>query len=514
MAKLIEEIILKVGVDTKGLNEKLAKAGQGFEKLGDQAGGTGETIKKKTIPALKKGGVALTDLDKKLNPHIKKVEKASKGWNKFGKAVAKFKPDAASTGVVIAGLALHLNSMNKAVQDAERLGVVTQDLVDLQGVASRFGSSAEDLTQGLKNVSEAVSEAFNSPDIEKARMFKEIGIDVKEIIDLKADKQFIAVSKALAGMTNQARRQEVQLLLLSDEGFKLSTTMNELAVNADGAKASVRALTGEFNVEQIKEMNSRLSDMKLRLQGVANATITLGLDVFDEVDSFVEDIVFTMHGLNTAQERYNDQLAKEHVIAVALYAKHKKERAAELKFRDEREERQKKHTERLAGLLKDVEAQEGKGQGSKQADIDFKKRQKVFDDKKKADDKAHEDKQKQLDERVRGIFEEGMAGQKVLDDAARARKRDLIDRLREAGGGSVNIAGDAGSVQNQILQAEVSSRNTSKLSLADKLEAEIMAEDKAAQAELVEKAKEQVTQLKLLNKAIRKQNNNVRGIKG
>ena len=514
MAKLIEEIILKVGVDTKGLNEKLAKAGQGFEKLGDQAGGTGETIKKKTIPALKKGGVALTDLDKKLNPHIKKVEKASKGWNKFGKAVAKFKPDAASAGAIIAGIGFQFNKMNEAVIDAKRLGVVTQDLVDLQGVAMRFGSTAEDLTQGLKNVSESVSEAFSNPEVEKAKMFKEIGIDIATLMDLKPDEQFIALSKALAGMDNQSRRTEVSLLLLGEEGFKLSTTMDELAVNAERAKEEVRKMTGGLDVEQIQAMNDKLSDFKLRLQGVANQALSISMDVFEEGSLFVEDIIFTMQGLNTAQERYNDQLAKEHVIAVALYAKHKKERAAELKFRDEREERQKKHTERLAGLLKDVEAQEGKGQGSKQADIDFKKRQKVFDDKKKADDKAHEDKQKQLDERVRGIFEEGMAGQKVLDDAARARKRDLIDRLREAGGGSVNIAGDAGSVQNQILQAEVSSRNTSKLSLADKLEAEIMAEDKVAQAELVEKAKEQVTQLKLLNKAIRKQNNKERDIKG
>ena len=105
-----------------------------------------------------------------------------------------------------------------------------------------------------------------------------------------------------------------------------------------------------------------------------------------------------------------------------------------------------------------------------------------------------------------------MAGQKVLDDEARTRKEMLIEKLREAGGSSLNFATDAGSAQAQILQAEVQSRDPNKLSQADALEREIQAEDKAAQMKVIEIAQEQVTELKKLNKKMSKNNNTTRGI--
>ena len=105
-----------------------------------------------------------------------------------------------------------------------------------------------------------------------------------------------------------------------------------------------------------------------------------------------------------------------------------------------------------------------------------------------------------------------MAGQKVLDDEARTRKEMLIDRLRESGNAGLNFAGEAGSVQSQILQAEVQGRDGGKISQADALEAEIRAEDKESNDKMIELAERQVKALEQINRKTVKNSNTVRGI--
>ncbi len=511
MARLIEEIILQVGVDTKGLNEKLAKAGQGFEKLDDKVGDTGDTIKKKAIPAIKKTGVAIGDLDKKLNPHIKTVGKADKGWKKLSKSVGSGVAGFVAGGAAIAGLTARFNAMNLAVQDSERLGILTQDLVNLQGVGEQFGATAEDVTQGIKNINESASEAFVDKKGEKFDLFKELKIDLEAFNKLKPDKQLEEFGKSLNSVDNQGRRTAIALALMGEEGFKLTGTLKELARDADGAKAKVEGFVGSFDVEKIAETNKRLSEMKQRLQGVGNAAINLGLDAFDAVEEPISQIIFAMHGLNKAQEDYNDLLAAQEKQNKINFDAFKKRRDAELKANETRDERQRKHTERLAKLSKVIEDREGLGAGANQANKDFKRFQKEAQSREKIAKKIVDDKEKEAAAELKRIMKLGEAGQKVLDDERLTRKKALVERLRESGQGSLNFSLEAGSVQAQVLQQEVQGRDAGRLSQADQLEKEIKAEEKENNEKLLKAAEAQVTLLKSLDKKTSK--NNVRGIR-
>lgn len=549
MAKLIEEIILKVGVDTSKLNAALAGIGKKFDGLGKKIDGVTEETEentaanKKALPTIKKNSLAIDDLDKKL-------DKSEDGWNSMTKSMVKYtakakKARGASSalssalktiaGIAAGGAALsivtdRIADLNKASIDAGRLGVVATDLIALQEVGKSFGNTADDMTQGLKNISESVSEAFFDPKIEKARFFKEIGVDIAKIVNLSADKQFEITAKALAGMTDQARRQEIQLFLLSEEGFRLSIVMDELAKNGPAAKAAIQDLVpDDVQIEKMRELTKQVTRMKTQLGerfipavGLAADGIELLFDGIDVWADFMVNADFVQRKLTDAIEDYAFA-QRQAVLDEKLRIKSLKEVIkAEKKAADEsrailstKEARQKIHTEKLAELSARLDAQ-GPGAGTIKADKIFKANQArtraLLEEEnakvlafRKIRDKDDADK-------IKKIKAAEMAVKKIREAESLSRKKDLISRLRQSGQASLNFAGEAGSVQAQILQSEVQGRNSGKLSLADKLDAEVKAEEKANNEKQLKLAEDQVELLKKIEKKTSKNNNKVRGI--
>ena len=549
MAKLIEEIILKVGVDTSKLNAALAGIGKKFDGLGKKIDGVTEETEentaanKKALPTIKKNSIAIDDLDKKL-------DKSEDGWNSMTKSMVKYtakakKARGASSalssalktiaGIAAGGAALsivtdRIADLNKASIDAGRLGVVATDLITLQEVGKSFGNTADDMTQGLKNISESVSEAFFDPKIEKARFFKEIGVDIAKIVNLSADKQFEITAKALAGMTDQARRQEIQLFLLSEEGFRLSIVMDELAKNGPAAKAAIQDLVpDDVQIEKMRELTKQVTRMKTQLGDKFTPAVGLAADAMnasfltlDVWADFMVNADFAQRKLTDAMENYAFA-QRQAVLDEKLRIKSLKEVIkAEKKAADEsrailstKEARQKIHTEKLAELSARLDAQ-GPGAGTIKADKIFKANQArtraLLEEEnakvlafRKIRDKDDADK-------IKKIKAAEMAVKKIREAESLSRKKDLISRLRQSGQASLNFAGEAGSVQAQILQSEVQGRNSGKLSLADKLDAEVKAEEKANNDKQLKLAEDQVELLKKIEKKTSKNNNKVRGI--
>jgi len=355
MSRLVEEIILKVGVDTAsvnaqlaGLDKKIVKTQKKFDGL---AGSTKDNTdaQKKAIPVAKKTGVAMGDLDKKL-------DKTEDGWKSLTKALQKYKKESKGAtkgtksmsgglgmlGGALAGMASiavvtdRLSQLTQAGQDSKRLGIVTQDLIDLQNVGKQFGATAEDVTQGIKNINESASEAAADGTGEKFELFKELNIDLEEFNKLKPDEQLESFSKSINGVQNQGRRTAIQLALMGEEGFKLSTTFDELAKGADAAKDKVRGLTGAMDPEKIEKMNKRVQEMKLRFDGLINGVLDYGGQAFFLMADGVEAAIFAMHGLNKAQEDIDERLRVIHEEALKNY--NLRNKAAEAKKLQDKED--------------------------------------------------------------------------------------------------------------------------------------------------------------------------------
>ena len=521
MSKLVEQIILKVGVDTSavaaqlaGLNKKIDASKKKFDGL---AGSTEENTaaQKKAIPVAKKTGVAMGDLDKKL-------DKTEGGFNKLTKALKKYKKESkgaskgsksiggglAMMGGALAGLGAiavvtdRLKELTQAGQDADRLGVVTQDLIDLQNVGKQFGVTAEDVTQGIKNINESASEAGKEGKGEKFELFKELNIDLVEFNKLKPDEQLESFSKSINGVKNQGRRTAIQLALMGEEGFKLSTTFDELAKGADAAKNKVRGLTGTMDPEKIAKMNERVSEMKLRFDGLINGLLDHGSTAFFNISDSVETLIFSMYGLNKAQEDYNDLMIATRVEA--------RRAMAELHAVAREKERQAKDDERRQLILNRLrrEAME---------ELNDPERLKSIEDSPEIQKKVAQEKKRlralEVDEEIekgrklsRKEASAKKSAMKAIEEVGASRKKERLKRLQEESkNGSVSTV-EAGSVEAAEIAAQLETKDAAKIDKIDRLKQGIEQENKARE---VKKLKVAEDTLKAIIKLEKKKPNKI-----
>jgi len=496
MAKLIEEIILKVGVDTTKLNAEISGLDKKFNRLGKSTNRYTKSAKKATTQSIKLSSAL--------------------------KLVAGIAAGGAALGIVTD----RVRALNDAALDAERLGVMATNLMTLQEVGKEFGATADDVTQGIKNINESASEAFVDQSGAKFDLFKELKIDLEKFTKLKPDEQLEEISRSLNGVDNQGRKTAISLALMGEEGFKLSNAMKELATNGPAAKAAVQGLvSSEEEIQKMRELTKQLERMKTQLGARLTPAVGFFADAMDASFITLDVLTGALVGYNVIQAK-SIELQDIHNKRMREAEKIGREAAKVLKERREEEEklqqaqfgRKEDHALLLKQLEKELRLNEGKGAGSIQADKDFKLRQKIATERKKLDKLEAIESKRLLDEvesdKIKKIKDTAAMGQKVLVGERLSRKKDLISRLRESGKASLAFAGEAGSVQAQILQAEVQGRDSGKLSLADKLDAEVKAEEKANNDKQLKLAQDQVLELQRLNRNIKKQNNNVRGIKG
>jgi hypothetical protein len=265
MARLVEEIILKIGVDTGGLENDVAKADDAFE-----------------------------DLENSVSDYDQTAQESSETSKELGGSIDGVKVAAGAAVIALGALiAKSIESQTETIQMANRLGVAAQQLKNLEVVGRQFGASAEDVGQGIKNINESLSEAFAEGQGTKFELFKEMNLDLEKFNQLSPDQQFIEFSKAINEVEDQGRRTAIQLALMGEEGFKLSTTMTELAENSR-ALSDAQELGGELNEEQIKEINKQYQQTMIMLQRIVNE-VTDGL--IPAMKSVMEIVNFTAKGI-------------------------------------------------------------------------------------------------------------------------------------------------------------------------------------------------------------------------
>jgi hypothetical protein len=482
--KLIEEIILKVGIDATGVASGLAKLDADLKSIQIQFGKTEKATEsntaaqKKAIPVAKQTGLAMSSLDKEL-------DKTEDGWRNLSKALKKYEKDAkkankssgllsggigklgavVGVGAAIAVVTDRITQMTETAQDADRLGVVTQNLANLQGVGKTFGATAEDVTQGIKNINESASEALADGKGEKFDLFKELNIDLVEFNKLKPDEQLESFSRSINGVENQGRRTAIQLALMGEEGFKLSTTMDELATNAEGAKAAVEKLTGTMKPETIKQFNQNIAIAKQRLDGFLNVIINQGAEAFNEFVEIMHEVGFALSdGVELAND-WNDTIDRQTAAAKKLM----KQREEAAKNQEIANKKELKDQKELSELIKSIQENEFKDpkrlggpedEGSLAIQRQFKERQKSAAADKAAQDKKDAALKKSAKEEAENTKKNREKAIKGIAAIGLARKKEFIKRLEEESkrGGPAGLV-ESGSVEEAEINASLASRS-------------------------------------------------------
>jgi hypothetical protein len=527
MPRVTEEIILKIGVDTGGLESEVGGAEDALGDLEDQVedytGAAKEAEKESEQLGDAFKNVKL-DADKLFNPinnaedsldkftasvkrNAAETKKSKESRANFIKGLRSIRVPAlaaaAAIGVVIKRT---LENEVRQIQMAKALGVSAQRLRDLQGLSEQFGATAEDVVQGIKNISEISTEALRAGSGERFELFKEINIDLKEFDKLSPDQKFIEFSRALNNVTNQGRKTEIQLALMQEEGFKLANTMEVLATEGEGALDKVRELGGEINVQQVQELNKKWAEFNLTMRGIISDLVSGVTPAIENIListkatlSFFKDIGFAIgafiEGTNTWQlqlEDINNELNKTVAIVEG------KDLASQL-YGPEAQEAERKRKE---GILKIVQLTESLRRAQDKA------RREELEKEKAKNAKIEEQRIKQEQREKNFARRKQQREDKARKDAINSIRAIGLERLkdrlkelkvRERVGGVVSAV-EVGTSEAARLEAQRRSVNPALRGQIARIEATIAEEEKRLEQEKLKTAQDSLKELKKISK--------------
>ena len=136
----------------------------------------------------------------------------------------------ASALVAVTALTKITNAMADSVFQADRyanrLGISTKELLNLQSAAKDFGVEAEDVSEGLKNMTERLGEAILEGRGATFDGLTKLGVDLSHIESLNTEDRFFAIAGALSEVESEAERTFLTMEIFQEEGFKMAEMLD------------------------------------------------------------------------------------------------------------------------------------------------------------------------------------------------------------------------------------------------------------------------------------------------
>ena len=212
---------------------------------------------------------------------IRELNKANEAaTSTFGKiqkdavAVAeKFAYIATAAGIAFAALTKHsFEAVDALAKQADRLGITTESLKTMQVAADLAGVAQETLVKSLQKQQKLlVSAADGSKEASDA--FRNLGLNVSDLLALPADQQFQKIAQALDGVDNVSRRNALALQVWGDRAAE----MINFAASAGDGVGDLSVLLGDLNVtvsrfdaEKISNAGDAVNIAKLAFEGLGN----------------------------------------------------------------------------------------------------------------------------------------------------------------------------------------------------------------------------------------------------
>jgi len=184
-------------------------------------------------------------------------KRADKYLRELGSGLmAMFKRVSLIGGIASAGLAkLGLDSASAAdaVKDsAESLGMAVDRYQELATVFKRFGLEAKQMDQSFRNIARAQAEAGRGGDI--ARIFKGIGIEVKDLKGLKPDEAFDKIVEGLGKTEDVTMRTVAAQRILGEElAGRIMPAVKDGAGEFNRMREELKGLGLTMSKEQIEK---------------------------------------------------------------------------------------------------------------------------------------------------------------------------------------------------------------------------------------------------------------------
>ena len=161
---------------------------------------------------------------------------------------------------------------------AQKLGVGTAALAQLQHAAKLTGVEVRTFNMGLQRMVRRIAEAAMGTG-EAKDAIKQLGVSARAVARLGADEQFLALAGAMTKVQQQGERVRLSFKLFDSEGVAL---VNTLAAGEEGLKAMFAEARGfgialnEIDTSKMVLVKDAITRATAALQGLRNA-IALGV---------------------------------------------------------------------------------------------------------------------------------------------------------------------------------------------------------------------------------------------
>lgn len=197
---------------------------------------------------------------------IKKLEKAIQNIETVGGGAAKALAGIAAAAAAMGYAVLKtLDSAAELIDTANNLGIAAQSLQTMQHAAALTGVSAENLNMALYKLNQNIGTALLQGAGGATDALKALGIPVREIAAMKADKQFEVIAAKLNEMSSPAERAALAVELFGKQGPKILLMVD----NLEAAK------------KEMEDLGLALSDFDLAALDAAGDSIDELKGIFD-----------------------------------------------------------------------------------------------------------------------------------------------------------------------------------------------------------------------------------------
>lgn len=212
-----------------------------------------------------------------LDAAVQRSEGKLRSYSRRGRAavntMGKIGVAAAAAGAAIGAklVSKQLDAIDSTAKLARQLGTTTESIIGLQHAAELTGPGAEKLAGGLEAMTKRIGEAEQGTGRAKDAL-EQLGIPIKDIIDLSPDDQFRMIAGAMQNVEGASRRNALAAQLFSRANQEL---VNTLMLGQDGLarmEAEAAALGATFSrveAAQVEAANDAMTRVGQAVAGVS-----------------------------------------------------------------------------------------------------------------------------------------------------------------------------------------------------------------------------------------------------
>lgn len=224
--------------------------------------------------------VEVTCEGSKLEAGLKDAESATQkfqrkldGWSvAVGAAVtAAFVGASKAVGSFFSSLVDKGDALDKMSQ---RIGISVEGIGKLSQMAQLCGSSMETFEGAISKMQKSLEAAAQGGEAQQ-QAFQRLGLSITDLKAMAPEDQFLAVSKAMGGLTDQSERTALAMQLFGKSGTELMPFFNQGEEGISAMEQKISELGGVMSEKGTKAMAELKDAMTLLKNGIAGTAANL-----------------------------------------------------------------------------------------------------------------------------------------------------------------------------------------------------------------------------------------------